>query len=95
MPGTAVRSRSPPHQPDQQHAEAFGQDPEFFDFYRSLQAYRTALGDGATTFVLSPDSEFFRFFNGRTNAPAAPAPGPGASLAAGGTPAPAAAAAAP
>ena len=46
-------------------AEAFGQNPEFFDFYRSLQAYREALGDGATSFVLSPDSEFFRFFNGR------------------------------
>ena len=52
-------------------AEAFGQDPEFFDFYRSLQAYREALGDGATSFVLSPDSEFFRFFNGRAEAPAA------------------------
>ena len=50
-------------------AEAFGQNPEFFDFYRSLQAYREALGDGATTFVLSPDSEFFRFFNGRAEAP--------------------------
>lgn len=43
-------------------AEAFGQDPNFFDFYRSMQAYRTALTDGATSFVLSPDSEFFRFF---------------------------------
>jgi membrane protease subunit HflC len=43
-------------------AEAFNQDVEFFDFYRSLQAYRTALGDGATTFVLSPDSPFFRYF---------------------------------
>ena len=52
-------------------AEAFGQDPEFFDFYRSLQAYREALGDGATSFVLSPDSEFFRFFNGRAVGPAA------------------------
>ena len=46
-------------------AEGFGQNPEFFDFYRSLQAYREALGDGSTSFVLSPDSEFFRFFNGR------------------------------
>ena len=46
-------------------AEGFGQNPEFFDFYRSLQAYRQALGDGSTSFVLSPDSEFFRFFNGR------------------------------
>jgi membrane protease subunit HflC len=43
-------------------ADAYGQDPQFFDFYRSLQAYRTALGDGATSFVLSPDSPFFRYF---------------------------------
>jgi len=41
--------------------EAFGQDPEFFDFYRSMEAYGEALGEG-TTMVLSPDSEFFRFF---------------------------------
>ena len=41
--------------------EAFGQDPEFFDFYRSMEAYGEALGEG-TTLVLSPDSEFFRFF---------------------------------
>ncbi|MEC7489380.1 MAG: protease modulator HflC [Pseudomonadota bacterium] len=41
---------------------AFGQDPEFFAFYRSMEAYDNALSDG-TTMVLSPDSEFFRFFN--------------------------------
>ena len=41
--------------------EAFGQDPEFFDFYRSMEAYGEALGEG-TTMVLNPDSEFFRFF---------------------------------
>ncbi|MGE5506128.1 MAG: protease modulator HflC [Actinomycetota bacterium] len=46
------------------YAEAFGKDPQFFALYRSLQAYRTALGDGSTTMVLSPDSDFFRFFNG-------------------------------
>ena len=40
---------------------AFGQDPEFFDFYRSMEAYGEALGEG-TTMVLNPDSEFFRFF---------------------------------
>ncbi len=61
-------------------AEGFGQNPEFFDFYRSLQAYREALGDGATTFVLSPDSEFFRFFNGRAEAPGAAPAGPGPAL---------------
>lgn len=45
-------------------AEAFGQDAGFFDFYRSMQAYRTALGgDGATSLVLSPQNEFFRYFN--------------------------------
>ena len=40
---------------------AYGKDPEFFDFYRSMEAYGEALGEG-TTMVLSPDSEFFRFF---------------------------------
>lgn len=46
--------------------DAFGQDPEFFDFYRSMEAYGEALGDG-TTMVLSPDSEFFRFFGTKGN----------------------------
>ncbi len=41
--------------------KAFGKDPQFFDFYRSMEAYGEALGEG-TTMVLSPDSEFFRFF---------------------------------
>jgi len=41
-------------------AEAFGKDPQFFKFYRSLEAYEKAFND--TTLVLSPDSEFFRFF---------------------------------
>ncbi len=43
-------------------ADAFGQDPEFFHFYRSMQAYREALQGDDTTMVLSPDSDFFRFF---------------------------------
>ncbi|MEF2073551.1 protease modulator HflC [Consotaella aegiceratis] len=43
-------------------AEAFGRDPEFFDFYRSMKAYTSALQDSGTTMVLSPDSEFFRYF---------------------------------
>jgi len=42
--------------------DAFGQDAEFFAFYRSMEAYEAALSEG-TTMVLSPDSEFFRFFN--------------------------------
>lgn len=45
--------------------EAYGQDPEFFDFYRSLQAYGALEGE-ATSMVLSPDSEFFRYFYGET-----------------------------
>ena len=45
-------------------AEAYGADPEFFAFYRSLLAYEKALRDGGdTTILLSPDSEFFRYFN--------------------------------
>ena len=43
-------------------ADAFGQDEDFFSFYRSMQAYTLALGAEDTTLVLSPDSEFFRFF---------------------------------
>ncbi len=44
------------------YADAFGKDKDFFAFYRSLQAYREALSGQDTTFVLSPDSEFFRYF---------------------------------
>lgn len=44
-------------------AAAYGKDPEFFAFYRSLIAYEEALRDGETTILLSPDSEFFRYFN--------------------------------
>ena len=47
-------------------ADAFGQDIEFFSFYRSMQAYRTALGADDTTMVLSPDSDFFQFFRNMT-----------------------------
>lgn len=43
-------------------AEAFGRDPEFFAFYRAMQAYETALIGGETSLILSPDSEFFKFF---------------------------------
>jgi modulator of FtsH protease HflC len=44
-------------------AEAFGKDPDFFSFYRSMQAYRESISDDDTSMVLSPDSEFFRFFD--------------------------------
>ena len=43
-------------------AGAFGRDPQFFAFYRAMQAYETALIGGETSMVLSPDSEFFKFF---------------------------------
>ena len=43
-------------------ADAYGRDVEFFTFYRSMQAYLKTLGGDETTMVLSPDSEFFRYF---------------------------------
>ncbi|SDU26157.1 protease modulator HflC [Stappia sp. ES.058] len=43
-------------------AEAFGADPEFFSFYRSMQAYASGLETSGTQMVLSPNSEFFRYF---------------------------------
>jgi membrane protease subunit HflC len=51
------------------YADAFGQDKEFFAFYRSMQAYRDALNGRSTSFVLTPDSGFFRFFE-NSGAPA-------------------------
>lgn len=59
------------------YAQAYGADPEFFEFYRSLQSYRTALGPTNTTMVLSPDSPFFQYFkadttDGKVPTPAAP-----------------------
>ena len=56
-------------------ADAFGQDPDFFRFYRSMQAYTTAIKPEDTRLLLSPSSDFFRYFedpNGRSKtAPAA------------------------
>ncbi len=43
-------------------AGAYGQDAEFYSFYRSLEAYRNSMADGQTTVVLDPDSEFLRYF---------------------------------
>jgi membrane protease subunit HflC len=43
-------------------ADAFGRDPEFFAFYRAMQAYEKALIGGDTSLILSPDSDFFKFF---------------------------------
>jgi len=43
-------------------AQAFGKDPDFFSFYRAMQAYENALIGGDTSLILSPDSDFFKFF---------------------------------
>ena len=43
-------------------ADAFGLDPQFFSFYRAMQAYEKALIGGETSLILSPDSDFFKFF---------------------------------
>ncbi|AZO43950.1 protease modulator HflC [Mesorhizobium sp. M7D.F.Ca.US.005.01.1.1] len=55
-------------------AGAYQRDPAFFDFYRSMNAYGTALDNTGTTMVLSPNSEFFRFFRNPdgSEAPAKP-----------------------
>jgi modulator of FtsH protease HflC len=45
-------------------AQSFGKDPAFAAFYRSMQAYEAGLGQGDTTLVLSPDSAFFKYFEG-------------------------------
>jgi membrane protease subunit HflC len=67
-------------------AEAFQRDPDFFAFYRSMQAYEAGLKPGETRMVLTPNSDFFRYFNdpsgraGREGADARPttgAPSPG------------------
>ena len=55
------------------YAAAFGQDKEFFSFYRSMQAYRDALNGHTTSFVLSPDSGFFRSFQNLDGAAPKPA----------------------
>ncbi|QNK01984.1 protease modulator HflC [Dyella telluris] len=49
------------------YAQAYGQDPEFFAFYRSLSAYRTSFKDGKGVLVLKPDSEFLKYFNDGTS----------------------------
>ena len=56
------------------YADAFGQDKEFFAFYRSMQAYRDALNGRSTSFVLTPDTGFFRFFENLDGTPTKPAP---------------------
>jgi modulator of FtsH protease HflC len=63
-------------------AEAYGRDANFFTFFRSMQAYENGLRSGDTRLVLSPSSDFFRYFNdpnGRNGSGTPPAPGVGVS----------------
>ena len=69
-------------------AEAYGKDPDFFAFYRSMNAYENSLKSGDTGFLLQPDSDFFKYFGGPSGKPPA---APAASAAATAPPAAAAA----
>jgi len=77
-------------------AEAFGRDPDFFAFYRSMQAYENGLRQNDTRMVLNPNSNFFRYFNdpsgrmpaGTSGAPAPAASAPGAPAPSSSSPAP-------
>jgi modulator of FtsH protease HflC len=61
-------------------AEAYGADPDFFGFYRSMQAYENSFANGRTRALISPKSDFFRYFSTPTPAPeSATAPAPSAS----------------
>jgi membrane protease subunit HflC len=59
--GDAERNRT--------YAQAFGRDPDFFAFYRSMEAYEKGLKSSNTRMLLSPNSEFFRFFNKSSGKP--------------------------
>ena len=48
------------------YAKAFNKDPEFYSFYRSLDAYRKTFGAGGDVMLLEPDSEFFKYMNQST-----------------------------
>ncbi len=57
------------------YAEAYSKDPEFFEFYRSMQAYETGLKSSGTRLLISPDSDFFKYFSdphGKAPAPTSP-----------------------
>jgi len=69
-------------------AEAYGQDPDFFAFYRSMSAYENGLKSGDTRFLLRPESDFFRYFGSASGKLPASAPAANAAAA---PPAPAAA----
>ena len=55
---SAARATPPPRRI---YAAAYNRNPEFYSFYRSLQAYRNSLGSEGDVMVVSPDSEFFRY----------------------------------
>ncbi len=62
------------------YAESYSQDEEFFAFYRSIQAYGKAFANGGDTFVLSPDSPFFRYFRSPNGTAAAQSDVSGSAL---------------
>jgi len=67
-------------------AEAYGKDPDFFAFYRSMTAYENGLKSGETRFLLRPDSEFFRFFANPSGKPGSETPSATSTTAATGKP---------
>jgi membrane protease subunit HflC len=60
-------------------ADAFNKDPDFFAFYRSMQAYEASLKSGDTRLLLKPDTNFFRYFNDPSGKPRVSAPPPAAT----------------
>jgi modulator of FtsH protease HflC len=62
-------------------AEAYGRDPDFFSFYRSMQAYENGLRANDTRMLLTPDSDFFRYFSDPSGKPRDGAPSTGGSAA--------------
>jgi membrane protease subunit HflC len=57
-------------------ADAYGRDPQFFSFYRSMQAYEAGLRSNDTRMLLKPDSEFFRYFVDPSGKPREPGANP-------------------
>jgi membrane protease subunit HflC len=60
-------------------AEAFGRDPEFFAFFRSMAAYERSFAGGNSSMVISPDSDFFNYLKDPAGRPGAPPPAPPAA----------------
>jgi membrane protease subunit HflC len=68
-------------------AEAYGKDPDFFAFYRTMSAYENGLKSTDTRYLLKPDSDFFKYFGSASGKPAAGASAPAAAAAAAAAPA--------